>query len=413
MINVFVNSSIKIKINEFESIYSLKEYIERYTDIPLDKQILYYNGFVLKNNCCILDYNIRNWDNIHMTTGMNGGFDTLSILLWLLYICGFLLYLLVMVSGLMPIIARSYSYLLDWSLRKFGEMAGISDNRFYKSFIFVVTFILSIFIIYYFVYASTALITFPVFYKRFGKACRAVKSSDTIGFWVSIFFIILYGILNVPNIITNLIEDATKINKAFEAILNPFISTFRNFANEGKFLPFYAIPFIGTPFLSGYGMAIDISSRAIIDDLGFASTFDCNKNPKEIADLLMGRTKSVGGREWGTIIRNLVREYNAGELVKMISIGLDKNKLDNYKCHVENMPFWKKFGGIAMEYNMAKATSDGFCFGLKFISAINNFLKSLGGSDQIANIIKTGNISGMVSLLVFIICFILAMLNII
>lgn len=413
MVYVFVNSSIKIKINQFEPIYNLKEYIQNETNIPIHKQILYYNGFKLHNNKSILDYNINNWSNIELTTELKGGFDTLSALMWLLYICGFLLYLLLMISGLMPIIARAYSYLVDWSLKKLGELIGIGNNKYYQSFVFIITFLVSLFIVYYFVYATTAFTTFPLVYTRTDNVCKSIQTSNDVGWWVAIFFIIFYGILNIPNIFTNIIEDATKINVAFEAILNPFISTFRNFANEGKFAPFYAIPFVGTPFLSGYGMAIDISSQAVVDGLGFASKYNCKENSTELANLLMGKTRSIGGAEWGSIIRNIVREYNAEELVKMISIGLDEKKLEDYKCHVDNMPFWQKFGKISTEYYMSKTTAQGFCFGLRFINAIDKFLKSIGGSDQIANIIKTGNLSGMVSLIVFIICIILAMLNII
>ncbi len=61
---------------------------------------------------------------------------------------------------------------------------------------------------------------------------------------------------------------------------------------------------------------------------------------------------------------------------------------------------------------VSKYVTDGFCFALKFVRAISNILDSMGGSASIANMIRTGNMGGVIGFIVLIITLILAMLNI-
>ena len=79
---------------------------------------------------------------------------------------------------------------------------------------------------------------------------------------------------------------------------------------------------------------------------------------------------------------------------------------------LKNMPFWDRGGEIAGKYYIAKYATNGFCFALRFMNVISGVLDSIGGSSQIANMIKTGNVAGIISFFVFIICIILALFNV-
>jgi len=51
-------------IGRFDKIEKLKEFCEKISDVPPDKQILIYKGKILSNDKLISDYNIDDGDNI-------------------------------------------------------------------------------------------------------------------------------------------------------------------------------------------------------------------------------------------------------------------------------------------------------------------------------------------------------------
>ncbi len=421
MVHICVNNSINININEFESVYNLKEIINQLTNININNQIIYYNGFLLTNDKLLKEYNITNNCNLYMNQALKGGFDTLSILMWLLYLCAFMFYLLILISGLIPVVAHTYGYLLDWAISKIGSFLGLGDNRYYKAFQYIIMFIISITIVYYFVYAMTAFIVFPIAYVRTDKLCKSIKSSNTVGFWVAIFFIIVYGLFNIPNFILNITYDVSNLNFIVGAILQPVLGILENFANIGKFAGIYAIPFVGTPFLEGYHFAVGLISTAVTEGVNLTTLFSCQdeKLRKKIGLALREATKK------GSPLNDWIQSYDMQKITETIIIGLIPELYDNYKCKVDNMPFWEKFGlgfetingesssVVAGKFYTAKYATKGFCFALRFMQAIAGVLDSIGGSSQIANMIRTGNIGGVIAFIVFIVCLILVLFGII
>ena len=57
---IFLDKSYLFQINPFESIYNLKEKIYKKLNVPIDQQILHYNGNILKNNKTLIEYQITN-----------------------------------------------------------------------------------------------------------------------------------------------------------------------------------------------------------------------------------------------------------------------------------------------------------------------------------------------------------------
>ncbi len=409
MLQILINTSLNININEFESIYNLKEIIYDKTSIQINDQILYHNGFILMNNKIIKDYEIKNNTNLIMNQCINGGFDTLSVLMWLLYLCTLMLYLLILISGLIPVIAHAYGYLLNWALTKIGGLIGLNKNRYYHTFQYVIMFIVSIAIVYYFVYATTAFITFPIAYTKTDKLCKSIITSNKVGFWVAIFFIIVYGIFNIPNFILNIAYDVTDLNYFIAVFVQPLLGTLENFANIGKFAGIYAIPFVGTPFLEGYGFGVGLVSTAAVEGTDLTTLFSCqDKNAEKKLGLALRKAT-----EKGEPLHDWIKSYKVDKLKETIMIGLIPELYNNYKCKVDNMPFWDKFGETADKFYAAKYATKGFCFSLRLMQAISGVLDSIGGSSQIANMIRTGNMGGIIAFIVFIICIILVIFGVI
>jgi len=389
MVKIFVNSLLQFNINDIESVYNLKEYIQNKTNVSIDEQTLYYAGTILKNNEPIINYKLSDGSNIIMQRSLNGGFDTLSLLFWLLYICVFLFFLVILVSGFMPIIAYTYEFILKWGIEK---IIG-STNPYIASIITIILFIFSIGILYFFIYTSTAWITFPIFYGLTTDICKSVASSNSVGFWVSITFIIIYTIFNIPNIFLNLASKGSEANFFIRVFIKPLTGFLENITNIGKFAGIYAIPFIGTPFLSGYHFAVSLMTTLLKEGMDYTQMFSCadEQKMKELGKILRTAIKNKSP------INDWIKSYNAEDIAEVIIIGLIPELYNGYKCEVDNMGFLEKFGETAGKFYAAKYATSGFCFALRIVGAISNVLNYMGGSSQIANIIRTGNVSGVVA----------------
>lgn len=401
MVKIYIDS-VGYNINEYESVYNLKECIYNKTEIDIDDQILSYNGLILRNDKCLKEYNIKNHSTLTLNHVLNGGFDTLSVLIWLLYACAFMFYLLILISGLIPVVAYTYAYLLNWVLNKVGSLTGLSNNSYYRSFVYLFMFMIGIVIVYYFVYATTSFMAFPIFYTKFDKICPATSASNSVGFWVALAFIIVYGLFNIPNIVLNLAVDATELNYFVAVFIQPILGVLENFANVGKFAGIYAIPFVGTPFLEGYHFAVGLISTMIKEGLDMTKLFSCKdkESEKQIGLALRKASKEPGISDW-------IKSYHAEKIFEVIVIGLIPELYNNYQCRVENMPPWEKiFNKDANKFYAAKYATKGFCFSLKLIHALAGIFDYIGGSSQLANMIRTGNMGGVIAFIVLIIALI-------
>jgi hypothetical protein len=111
------------------------------------------------------------------------------------------------------------------------------------------------------------------------------------------------------------------------------------------------------------------------------------------------------------ILKDWIKSYHFEKIIESIIIGLIPELYKNYECQVKQMPIWQKFGNVAGKYYVAKYATDGFCFALKLLKSISSVFDHIGGSSQLANMIRTGNIGGIIGLLVFIICLIMAFMG--
>ena len=317
MHQIFVNNEIYY-INDFDAIYNLKESIMNKKNICIDDQILYYNGKILKNDKTFVEYNIKDNDHLIVNSQLKGGFDTLSLIFWIIYICIFFYYLILLISGIIPIIAYSYEYILNWAMLKLGTLFALTNNQYFSSFITVILFIFSVGIIYFFVYVLTTFMIFPIFYKFSKKTCDAVKSSTSVGFWVAITFIIIYALFNIPNFFLKIASNATEINFFISVFIQPFLGLLENIANIGKFAGIYAIPFVGTPFLFGYHFAVSLVSTIVKEGIDYSKLFSCADTQKmeELGKVIRAGIKNK------TPLYDWIKSYHAEKMAESITIGL-------------------------------------------------------------------------------------------
>lgn len=399
MVLVFVkyDESFSININHVESIYNLKEKIREKTNIKTEEQILYHNGKLLNDDISILESNILNNDTIYLSKIINGGFDSFSLLLVLVYLICIMIYILLLLSGLIPIISHIYSYLLEWIMKKFVGLFKLGDNRYVMAIVWIIIFIIKIFIIYFFMYAFSAFLIFPLVYYFKDHLCNSFRISSDFGFILSLSFVILYGLLSIPDEVLAFARYIGDLSVYADLITSPFLSFLQEFADIGKFGAFYAIPYIGTPFLEGYHSAISIAAELLKDGVDLISDYNCDdeKSLKMIGRIILNWKKIPVLKDW-------IQSYNAQKIVEVLPIAIFPEINNYYACEVNNLPFWQKinpFNSVPAKYYAANYTLKGFCTALNIIRSISGFLDSIGGSMQIANMIKTGNVAGLLTLI--------------
>lgn len=400
---LFINSKLH-DINPYESIYSIKHNLNNF-------QTLYHNGFILDDHKCLKYYNITENSSLYFSNGLKGGFDVFYIIVWFIYIICILLYFLILISGLLPVIAHVYDYILLWTIRKFGSLLGIDNNNIFKLFTWSFSFVLRIFIVYFFVYAFTSFAMLFLFYNYYGDVCKTMKTSNLLGYIVSITFIIIYGIFNIPDELLLLFNEGMKINTFAATFGQPLGGLLQQIADVGKWTPIYAIPIVGTPILTSYHFAVSTIATALYDSTSYMQLFNCDN--KQVMEK-MGKMFECYDKF--PPLKDLAKSYHLENFFKMVAIGLIPKKKEYYKCLAEKQPFWEKLilWGNAGKYYTATSAVSVLCTVLAIIKGFNTMLSNeIGGSLQLANMIKTGSLAGIGGVIALLISIILVFFGII
>ncbi len=414
MIDVIINhdNSFITNINPFESIYNLKEQIYYKTNIEIERQMLFFNGKELKNNITLHQSKIENNSIIQLTPSLIGGFDILTMWMWIFYLYLLFLYIGFLFSGLLPVMAHSYSYILTWALDKLAYFFGYADSYVFIVIRWIITFSLRIGIIYFFLFTVTTLIALPILYISKGhKMCAAVNTSSKIAYWVTILFILSYGIMEIPNELLALARATSSVSIYSKIIIAPLSGILEQFANIGKFGWLYAIPIIGTPIIEGYHTAISAVVEIVYETANNLAELDCRdeKTMTQVGKIL---------KNWRNIpsLKDIIVSYSLQTVADVLPIALIKSVNERKKCEIENMPFLERyspFNNEAAEYYTANLAKTGFCFGLDVVRAFTGVMDSMGASLQISDMIKSGSIGGAIAYETFFITMILALLGII
>ena len=100
-------------------------------------------------------------------------------------------------------------------------------------------------------------------------------------------------------------------------------------------------------------------------------------------------------------IREFIKMFKLNATVELLNI--DLNESQKYEAEFASQPFFKKF--ISSDYwnwQVSSRLMSVFCLLLKFATMINNFINAMNGPLGLANMIKSGNISGMLTWIAFI-----------
>ena len=333
-----------------------------------------------------------------------------------------------MATGLIPVIAHSYAFILDWIIEFIGKIFKLNQQEWFKIVKWIFYYIIKIGIVYYFVYALSAFIFFPLSYQLHGDGCRAIEISNKAGYAIAVTFIIIYAIFNIPDELLVLGRKLGEVTIYTDIIFSPFLGILKEFADIGKFGPLYAIPFLGTPMLEAYHIAVGVISTLTYTGVEELSMFNCD-HPK-IREELTGIVENWYKPEFA-VLKEFILNYGIGKkitrqdkngkmvteykstLMEVLAIGLSPKLQKHYKCLVDNMAFWEKiYKKDAQEYYAGSLATKGFCFGLKVIQGFANLFDSLGGPERVANMIKTGNIAGIGGFIAFIVCMILVFIGV-
>ena len=430
MINVIIcgQSSFSISILTTESIYNLKERIEIFTGLEKDKQRLDYAGKCLTSNDITLwEAGIENNSTVHLCENLEGGSsDSLTIIMWITYIILLLYFFLIMFSGLVPVFAHLMGFLLEKGIHWISGNF-LKDSKIFKIIMDIIQIVIKIGIVYLFTWAYSTFFVYPLAYLKTQDSCISLSAAQQIGYYVALVFIIIYIIFNTPDF---LIAVSSKVASKI-AYMSPFTKflfrILKNASDWFKWAGLYAIPFVGTPFLEGYQMAVSIASTGAVDGSNLIDQqFSCDR-PEEISTIfecILKFTKSSGESakmsdhpecKQNMMIYDEFAEYvknnNLQEMIEIADIYFNTAKKTWYKLKVEQMTFWQKlspFNSIAAHYYMSESIGKGFCYTLDIIKGINEFLGTeIGGSAALANMIDTGNIAGVGGILTFLICLII------
>ena len=287
---------LNISINEYESIFSLKQKINS----KLDTYYLLFGGKVLDDNKSLHAYNIKNGSILYLHPELKGGnLLRMKYLLLLLLVFGIISFFVILTIGVLPVIANIFYFLIKFTtdylisifssigaffLKEEKEMQKItqSSNQFggqkfnvesakkkhqkiaeekieatgeqkasnynFLSWIYdIFLFILKNGITMIFVYACSASLIIPIFFYRTQDRCKSLELGHYVGLTIAFIYFLFYGFF------LNTLDGLINIYYMFSSFLPKFLSFIPDFIlslikegwDESKLLPFYSIPILG------------------------------------------------------------------------------------------------------------------------------------------------------------------------
>ncbi len=405
---IYNDKPLFIDINKLASIHELKYLIFEKTNIDVDKQILYCNGKVLQNNDLVCT-------PIRVIERLDGGkkiqhYDILTILFWLAYINLILLFIVLLFSGLLTVVAHLYEFALEWILDVIGSITTIDQYTIYKIIKWIFVFIIRIFIIYFFIYASSAFIAYPFAHWYKGSYCEGIQSANWVGFIVAIVFIIIYGIMNIPDEITALVKSIGGLSDITKLIVNPLVGFLDEVIDTGKYIFLYPIPGLGAVF-EGYFFGVDFTTSSIKKTEAYTKPYDCEtEEGKNKIRRLLKLWENYPG------ISEQVANFHLEDIMEAVKIRFNDKDFAKLQCDYENLPVWNRynpFHALTGKYFLANYGTGGFCFVLQVIKTITGMIGKIGGPNQVANMIKSGSVAGVFSIIALLIMFILIICHVV
>ena len=419
MITIFINNKediLKLNINEFISIYKLKTIISKKYNSKIDDINLFYNGKNLKNDTSLKSNNILNNSNLFCNTNkLLGGSKVLKFLLILLYVISIILYIGLLCIGIIPLFSHIYtnvaSELIDYILKRLGYEDG--SFSMIRMIMRMFTFFMKFFSVYYTVYFLSMIIVFPRLYLKHYNLCGAVKVSKKVGKTIAMIFFIIYILFNIPDIIETALIDLSNLNLSgnprggpliITSWLDPFLATVIEPLDESKFAFIFSIPYIGTPTIEAYHGIIDVVVELIFSTLDSTQDISCEEGGMDKLNFILKNWKSIPP------LKEFIKTQDLNSTIQLLIPAFDDTIRTNLLEEIKTYPFWKRYNPFVnsvFKYYSSEIIYTITCFILKILHYSDDELNKAGNVEQVANMIKVGNISGTCSSIALIVIFIL------
>jgi hypothetical protein len=454
-INIFVNKNKTIKISPLSSFYTLKKEVQNKIS-PEHNLNIYYNGKKITNESVpLIKLGITDNSSLIAIPNLNGGNNSTSYLLWIIYILLVLCYFLFLASGFLTLFANIFAVtfsdtimvVINWLLgNKKSIITGII-----KLFIRFLTWILKNFITFIAVWVLTSYIMFPILYDRENKYCESALAAKSIGWWAMFIFTLFYMYLNIGDAIINVAQAVvTELPMIFDATISPGLQGFKEISDYVKYGFMYMLPGVEI-----YHEVVSEIIYLLFESTAVIGTFDCNnkEQAKQLCGLFNTLKDMTGGITMKTFRKNLqllkrkgvnnlstvknhFKNKNSTQLNKIadqetknqdedpklglmgkLSLASSKEFIKNYRlgpglkllargfCDI-----YTKENGKPLEenkdfpVNSFNRWSSGLftSFFCQIVEAVNDFqtvLNNVGSDNQIVNMIETGNVAGVMSLI--------------
>ena len=289
IINRFNKKSTVINANLYMSIYSIKCIISNNFNIPIKDIYLEYRSKKLNNDRTLKYYNIDDKSIIFMKVGsVKGGIEYTTIIYYAYILLAFIaivVFTLFMMSGFNVVFSQVYKIVVTKSLSSIYNIFTANNNEappgqlyasdlnsstlgklsdeiegglssIFSTFLHFFGIILEYGSLYFFNYIGTALCFFPILYLINNNLCSSTYIADKIGFYVTMCFLLIYGIYRGPRIFITGANSIIKRNPIL-AFFSPLLSATKRLSSHITFDPIYAIPIVGQ-IIAAYHTAISI-----------------------------------------------------------------------------------------------------------------------------------------------------------
>ena len=302
-------------------------------------------------------------------------------------------------------------------------------NMIYDAFFFLLkTGITSIF-----VFTASAGLIWPLFYYRTnGDNCRSLNLAYYVGLVITIIYFIFYGLIfnTLDGLVNAYFLTSSSLPLFMKAIPDALFSTIKNTWDETKFAPIYAIPIVGQG-IAAYHEAIQAILLYLKNFLNYQSQYDCDmgqreNNIKELFAWLVYKNRK-GGEQFRrlsktqlgdqrymqapiSMLREFIRAFKLDAMVRLMNISF--NEKDKYNDEMSHLAWYEKFfTGDYWNLKMSGLASWFLCSVLGFGVMTNHFIDEMNGPLGVANMIKSGNISGSLTTIAYLVILILAALK--
>ena len=418
LIRIFINNKDYVKISPFSSLYALKQTIKEtfYKNISYDSIILYYNDKpLLKDSYSLVQYNIT--DNTHIFTriktigGNSDFFEKLMIVLFCIFIV--LCYFGILAFGLLPIMASIFGLIINkgvnFFINKFKIKEDIGKTKYIFKFIF---WIFKTFIIIFFIWGLTAIVSFPLYSLIGYSKCESGIKSKRVGKVTMIWFIVFYFMFNIVDFIFSFTGSVVNQKTAIGSVVSPAIEAIKKTNDKVKFFIFYFIPFFGQ-ILLGYHMFLNNYIYFLYSSLGYVSSRVENNGTLKKGEIIslykhiqaILKNKKLSFNE--STAKVYIKDNKITEIVNRIHVSIFDKIPNEEKKELEPPSDYEKYEKDKKINNFFKNI---FFSILEIIKVLDKLINNIGTPSDVLNMLKTSQIVGIICIPVFIITCILQLL---